>query len=555
MKNHPENTNLKHLTALLLAGHCLLSTGPASAATKVWNNQWYSDDYYDPTLWLPPGVPDPADTIIFTNGGTMNITGPVTNTGGFIWSRGTLTSAGAALTIANGATLQCLPGFPKYLRAPIVNHGRLQFDADGYIQTENFAGNSRIVNYGVMEFPGGYTIQNISGFNSGFANHGTLLKHGAATVTFNIGVNFTNTGTVTLVDGMLKVQRGFLSGVFNGPGKTLLTDNHDISGDLTAQNLEIPLANVTLDGARLHGTIRFGLGQLITPPGAAGTTIAQDCTFTLAEGGGKWLVGTITNRGVIQMLGGAGLLIQNSNTNGLLVNHGLIDSQGDTAFGSVVGYPGGKMVNFGEWRKSARGASGVTQFLSGLALENRGVIEAFQGWFDFVTEQYSSAGGTLRTRLNSDTDFGRFVFRGVAQLGDILSAQVTPGYSPAPGTPFDIVTSGGTNGVYAGFDLDRGFNWSVAQSSALTRLTVTGSSSAGTPALFTRVAQVSPNEFDLHLLVEPNKSYRLQTKVSLDPAEPWQFLAPFSSTTSNYVYPFTALGAPVAARLFRVVTP
>ena len=46
-----------------------------------------------------------------------------------------------------------------------------------------------------------------------------------------------------------------------------------------------------------------------TPPGAAGTTIAEDCTFTLAPGGAKFLIGAITNRGVMQMLGDATLEI------------------------------------------------------------------------------------------------------------------------------------------------------------------------------------------------------------------------------------------------------
>jgi hypothetical protein len=213
----------------------------------------------------------------------------------------------------------------------------------------------------------------------------------------NSAVNFTNLGTVRVAGGMLELRRGFLAGVFDGPGKTLLTETHDVAGDLRARNLEI-LASVTLNGARLHGTIRFEQGQLITPPGAAGTTIAEDCTFSLAPSGGKFLIGAITNRGVMQMLGDATLAIQDFNANGFLVNHELIDSQSDTRFS---GYPGASLVNHGEWRQSADTA--IAKLSGGMAIENRGVISAFAGSFDPRLRQvYRASLGRWHDSIRAD---------------------------------------------------------------------------------------------------------------------------------------------------------
>ena len=161
----------------------------------------------------------------------------------------------------------------------------------------------------------------------------------------------------------------------------------------------------------------------------------------------------------------------------------------------------------------------------------------------------------MRFRLNSDTNYGQIQFSGIAPLGGGLAAQVGAGYRPAPGTMFTVLTCAGTNGQFAAYDLSPGYTWSVLTTNTYTRLTVTGSTGVGAPAMFTSVQQIAPNIFDLHLLIEPNKPYHLEARSALDSSAAWQYLGPFSSSTSNYTYRHTVLGVPPPQEFFRAVSP
>ncbi len=136
-----------------------------------------------------------------------------------------------------------------------------------------------------------------------------------------------------------------------------------------------------------------------------------------------------------------------------------------------------------------------------------------------------------------------------------LAAQVGPGYSPTIGSQFFVVNSQGTNGAFAAYSLAPGYTWSVLVTNTFTRLTVTGVTPPGAAALFTRIEQVAPNIFDLHLLVTPNSPYHMEASHEVGPGAAWQYLGPFSSTTSTYVYRHTALGALPPQQFFRAVSP
>src|SRR5208337_4701369 len=94
MKRHLSVSILLPLLCLLV----LVKVGCCSAASFTWNGS-VSTDWFNPTNWIPAGVPASTDTINFTNG-TINLTSSVTIGGSFNWSGGTL--SGDPLTIENG---------------------------------------------------------------------------------------------------------------------------------------------------------------------------------------------------------------------------------------------------------------------------------------------------------------------------------------------------------------------------------------------------------------------------------------------------------------------
>ena len=76
--------------------YTLVVGGPVS---WTWNGS-VSTDWFNPNNWTPVGVPGPNDTVNFASG-TINLTAPVTFSGQFNWSGGTL--SGNPLTITSNA--------------------------------------------------------------------------------------------------------------------------------------------------------------------------------------------------------------------------------------------------------------------------------------------------------------------------------------------------------------------------------------------------------------------------------------------------------------------
>src|SRR5208283_2759936 len=70
---------------------------------RTWNGS-ISSDWFNATNWIPAGVPAPDDIVNFSNAnGTITLTAPVTISGQFNWSAGTLN--GNPLTIASNGVM------------------------------------------------------------------------------------------------------------------------------------------------------------------------------------------------------------------------------------------------------------------------------------------------------------------------------------------------------------------------------------------------------------------------------------------------------------------
>lgn len=464
-------------------------------------------------------------------------------------------TADAGGTVAADGTLTLVPGNYKYLYGGLTNVGTIRLTGNTALYLDNAFGNTGLVNLGLLDSTGNDLFAYSGTANGIVDNRAIFTKSGGNSVTtVGSGLLFLNSSaaTVNVQTQTLNLQNGILSGTFNGPGQTVLTGTHTLVGDLTAQNTALQSGSFTGGGAQLHGTFTWTTGSIFTPTNGPGMTLATDCTLTMVPGNYKYLYGSLTNRGALHLTGNTALYLDNGFGHARLANYGLVESLGDDLF-SQTGTSGATLENRGYWRKSA--GTGSTTFASGLGFVHAGALEAFKGAFAVNGGAFIQAGGTMSVRLNSASDYGRINFTGAAPLGGGLAAQVGPGYSPTIGSQFVVVTSQATIGAFATYNLAPGYTWSVLVTNTFTRLTVTGVNAPGASALFTRIAQVAPQDFDLHLLVQPNRPYHMEARNSLDPDSAWQYLGPFSSTTSNYVYRHTALGALPPQQFFRAVSP
>ncbi len=368
----------------------LVATVASGQTTKTWNGS-NNSDWFNPTNWIPSGVPATNDNINFTNG-TINLTAPVTHNGQFNWASGTL--SGNGLTIAPNGELTVSGGGTKYVQNGLTNAGVVTWTG----------GTVYVMNNGTATYAG--VIENLAGglwdircdqslaayfggTNAYFRNQGTLQKSTTAGTT-SVTVPLHNGGLVTVSQGTLSVNNGgtvegnyvalagavvnFSGGAFSystppllsGAGAFLFSGGTLTLGSDVIPNLQLTggvvtlgpnfqggvITNLTLAGATLNGnytlsgTFNAGggvSGSLLVTNGAvlnwSGGTISS--SLNVAAGGlVNWSGGTalgpvsIASNGELTVSGGGTKYVQNG-----LTNAGLVTWTGGTVYVMNNGTP------------------------------------------------------------------------------------------------------------------------------------------------------------------------------------------------------------------------
>jgi len=387
-------------------------------------------DWFNTNSWTPPGVPGPSDTIYITNGGTVNLTAPVTIGRQLYWSGGGTTLSGSPLTVASGGVV-IINGNGVTLGCALTNAG-----------TVNWLGGGLVVGAGggpVVNLPGGlWDIQcdnllSVWGFaaDAQFQNAGTVRKS-AGTGRTTLWLPFYNTGYVDVLAGELDLYGGgpvdatyraatnatvtfgggnFVSGQapeLNGRGRcqfsggTLTLSNDVIANlQLVGGNLVLgprfqggSITNLTIAGATLTGanfvtgTLNWLAGTLSSGP----LTVAEGGVLNIHATGGVIFGCALTNAGTVNWLSG-GLVVGPGG--GPIVNlpGGLWDIQCDNILSQ-----GGQFQNAGTVRKSL--STGQTSFW--IPFYNSGVLSVLRGLVR-CTAGYVQTGATLNFGLDHAT--------------------------------------------------------------------------------------------------------------------------------------------------------
>jgi hypothetical protein len=288
--------------------------------------------------------------------GTINATGTnaqlVINTGTLAsTNQGLIEATGAAgLTIShtvlnNTGTIQAI-GSTVYLTATTISGGTLKSSAGGSIT----------VAYGQGATLDGTTAIT-STSNLVVADNGVLTLAGTLTNGFNLALN-SQTNTTQLIIGPSGAQPGTVT--LNGGGKVTLSDeaNNRIVGAIAGDEL-LNVNNTIMGSGQLGGN------QLVLVNDATINATGVKHALIIQTGGGA-----VTNAGLIEATGAAGLVIVNS----VVTNTGTLLSKGGNVYLQGAYIAGGLLSSTGTNATTLSYGSGATIDGSASKLTNSGVI-------------------------------------------------------------------------------------------------------------------------------------------------------------------------------------
>jgi hypothetical protein len=292
--------------------------------------------------------------------------------------------------------------------------------------------------------------------------------------------------------------------------------------------------------------------------------------------GNATLAGAITNVGTVEMVGtNAGVLANDA----IFVNQGLVQETGSgglqlltcggsgpTAFYNLAGATFQLMTDISI---SQSHCSGVSVFFEnqGLLLKSGGTntttisvpfvnlngsIELDSGTLALNStvngsSSYSQGNGSFTVQLGGTNtgQTGQLSIAGPVALGGPLNVKVAPGFAPAIGSQFQIISCGSRNGTFGPLSLPAGIT--VAYTNTSVSLVVTG-----TVAIQILSPQISGTNFDFSFATANNQNYTIQQNTDLTTTN-WTFVTNITGNGSNYQYITPVTNIP--RLFFRAIEP
>jgi hypothetical protein len=358
-----------------------------------------------------------------TNIGTVNVSGTLDWTSGFVNGPGAVVSNGTLVIDTTRGNPTLVGTLDNAKSGTIIGSGF--FALDGTL--DNLAGANLTLENGPFIGP------NFSPTPEIFRNEGTLNVTGSGT-TANVGANYTNTGTVDVQSGATLDLSGNFSN-FSATTQTLQGGKYMVTGRLqfNSANVATNAANIVLDGPSAQVIDQFGnnaLASLAANAAAGRLTVQNGQNFTAS--------GSFTNGGTVTVGSGSSFTASGAYTQtggSTTLQGGTLSSSGgvNVQAGNLTG-PGiinGDVVNAG--RLNPGGTSGST----GLLTINGNYTQTYTG-----TLHVGLAGTTPASQ------FDQLAVNGTATLAGTLDVALAHGFSPTNGDSFPVLTFSSENGVF-----------------------------------------------------------------------------------------------------------
>jgi hypothetical protein len=503
--------------ALVFVFIILVTAHTSAQTTRIWNGS-LNNDWFNPTNWIPIGVPAANDSITVSNG-TVNLDAPVTIAGQFNWTGGIL--SGNPLTIASNGVMNMNGSSTLYLENPLTNFGTITWTNNGFAGDLDVMNNNGAPYAGLIEnMPGGlFEIQcDLSLYNNAstpagyFRNLGTLRKS-AKTGATSFNFPLINSGSVTGLQGNLVFGvGGILAGTFAAATNATISFSGGNFTNSTPVSISGPgliqfaggnlwlladaIPNLQLTAGTVNLGQNFQQNGAITNLTVAGSTLAGSNTVTGTFNWNNGIIAggplTVANNGVMNINGSTILYLENPLTNfgtvtwtnsgfggdldvlnnngapytGLIENHGLFDIQCDLSLYNNASATAGYFHNLGTLRKSAK--TGATSF--NLAILNSGSVTGPQG--NLVFGGGGILAGTFTAATNASISFsgGNFTNSGPVSLNG-------PGLIQLGGGNLWLLTDVIPNLLLSGGTVNLGLAF---QGGTITNLTISGATLAGT---------------------------------------------------------------------------
>jgi len=443
------------------------------------------------------------------SGGLVAGASSLAGAGTFRWNGGNIS---AKLSLPSTIDFNLTGSDPKTLEGGgmISSAGQGTWSGTGQLNVGNA---SVIRNSGTFTVLGDASVYNYTGGGPAvFVNTGTFIKAGGTNTTFlvdNAGMNFDNSGTVSVRSGVLTLGSGgsgtngtydvaadsridwssgevFLHGdtIFSGSGTNRISGGNLTFGGGTStlsggHNFEVSGGTVagtsTFTGAGIYLWNGGNISANLSLPSTIAFNLSGNAARTLEGGGMISSAGQGTWSGTGQLNVGNASVIRNSGTFTVL---------GDA---SVFNYTGGGpavFVNTGTFIK----AGGVnTTFLpnnAGMVFTNGGTVDLRSGVLTLGAGYQPSATSQLKLTVGEmagGSQNSQLNVVGAVVLNGGITVSALNGFQPDSGSLFDIVKYGSRDGEFTNPQLPSGLSWNLNYTATALQLNVTNT--LGTPAV------------------------------------------------------------------------
>lgn len=391
----------------------------------------------------------------------------VNNSSQYGVNAGILAASAGAVTIAGGSvTTSASGGNGLFATGSGTSIGM----SSGTITTAGQLAHGVDVTYG-----GSINLTNVNITTSGASSSALATDFGGGTVTVTGGTITASNTTPNSHSAAI-----YSTGSITVSGATV-TSQGDCGGVIDGAN------SITLTNTALTGAVE-GIKAWRTAPGSGTATINMNGgSLTATAGDGFYVAGTtaaITVRGGATISASTGNIVEALSSgivsftaiSEMMTGSLIADSTSTITAALQNGTTLAGTVNRAALTIDSTSTWNITGSSTLTSLSNSGTVTFDAATFvSTISGSYTQAStGKLKVLLGGTSSYNKLVVTGAANLDGVLNVALVPGFTPAVGATFDVITSGSSSGAFSSTTTaDPGLGFAVQYEPTYVRVTIT----------------------------------------------------------------------------------